>query len=88
MQIREERLKDLPLKKKNLLTIGDSIEITDDELLGLDYDQFMQYYKKNCKIKLETDKINLEVEKENLKMLKGKLKERKKWKKQKKKTKN
>ena len=61
-----ERLKDLPLKKKNLQTIGDSIEITDDELLKLDYDQFMQYYNQRIVNKVETDKINLEVEKRKL----------------------
>ena len=66
MQIREERLKDLPLKKEKLATIGDSIEITDDELLKLDYDQFMQYYNQRIVNKVETDKINLEVEKRKL----------------------
>ncbi len=54
------------MKKEKLATIGDKVEITDDELLQLDYDQFMAYYNQRIVNKVEADKILIEVEKRKL----------------------
>ncbi len=66
LEIREERLTDLPHKKEKLSKIGDSIEITDDELLEMDYEQFMVYHNQRIADKLEADRAKLDAEKDKL----------------------
>lgn len=42
-QVREERRAELPERRKMLDEIGDGVEVSDDELLGLDHDAFVSY---------------------------------------------
>lgn len=58
--LREQRKDTLPLYKERLESIGDDVQITDDQLLDMDPTQFEVYYTERLRVKLEFDKFKME----------------------------
>lgn len=62
--IREARRKALPIRQDALKTIGDGIEISDDVLLGMNDEQFIEYRNTRVANKEEAERIKIERENE------------------------
>lgn len=60
---REDRLAILPTRKDRLAAIGDQVEVTDDELLDMDAEQFEVYYNRRLADKNEAERAALEEQK-------------------------
>ena len=65
-KLREERVALLPIRHDQLNKIGDSVIITDDELLGMDSDSFTAYYNARVATKNESDRLALEAQQAKL----------------------
>jgi len=60
LAIREERLEKLPARKERLATIGDDVEISDEDLLLMDANDFEAYFNARTADKLNADKLKAE----------------------------
>lgn len=60
--VRQERLKVLPDYKQQLASIGDTVEVSDEELLGMDPTAFQAYYNARLGAHLEAKRIAMEAE--------------------------
>ena len=60
---REERIALLPIRREQLDAIGDGVEVTDDEILGMDTAFFTDYKNERVAQKNEADRLTLEAEK-------------------------
>lgn len=60
LAIREERLEKLPARKERLATIGDSVEVSDEDLLLMDANDFEAYFNARTADKLNADKLKAE----------------------------
>lgn len=58
---RKEREALLPMRREQLSNIGDDIEVSDDELCGMDASEFMGYCNKRVADKNEKDRLELEA---------------------------
>lgn len=62
LAIIESRREKLPVRRERLSLIGDEVEVSDDELIKMDANQFETYINKRISDKLNKDKIALEEE--------------------------
>ena len=74
LEVREDRMRGLPQRKKKLEFIGDKVEISDEELLEMNYEQFTAYHNQRVADKLESDREALEADKRKVEQEKNRLK--------------
>ena len=67
LQARKLRLEELPFRREELARIGDSVEVSDDELLGMDTEQFFAYRNQRISTKNEADRLALETKAQAIK---------------------
>lgn len=68
--VRQERLKVLPDYKQQLASIGDVVEVTDDELLGMDPTAFQAYYNARLGAHLQARQAQADAEAEATRLAK------------------
>lgn len=62
LAIREERMQKLPARKDRLATIGDSVEVSDEDLLLMDANDFEAYFNARTADKLKADREKAEAD--------------------------
>lgn len=62
LAIKEERIVKLPARRERLAAIGDSVEVSDDDLLLMDANDFEAYYNARVADKLNADKVKAEAD--------------------------
>lgn len=62
LAIREERLEKLPARKERLAAIGDNVEVSDEDLLLMDANDFEGYFNARTADKLKADKEKAEAD--------------------------
>lgn len=67
LQARKLRLDEMPFRKEELARIGDSVEVTDEELLSMDTEQFFAYRNERITAKHEADRLALEAKAQAIK---------------------
>lgn len=60
LAIREDRMTKLPARKQRLAELADAVEISDDDLLLMDANDFEAYYNARVADKLKADKLKAE----------------------------
>ncbi len=61
-KLKEERIALLPIRREQLDAIGDGVEVSDEELLEMDTEQFSAYKNDRVAQKNESDRLALEAE--------------------------
>lgn len=62
LAIREERMEKLPARKERLAAIGDNVEVSDEDLLLMDANDFEAYFNARTADKLNADKEKAEAD--------------------------
>lgn len=62
LAIREERMEKLPARKERLAAIGDGVEVSDEDLLLMDANDFEGYFNARIADKLKADKEKAEAD--------------------------
>jgi len=62
LAIREERMEKLPARKERLAAIGDGVEVSDEDLLLMDANDFEGYFNARTADKLKADKEKAEAD--------------------------